>query len=206
MEKMWDHIFCNELGVPAADHPVLLSEYPPFDGPQERREEREQSAQILFEKFGTPAAYWAAQPVLALQAYGQRRTGVVLDIGHQTTQAIAVREGRIIANSVMSNSDLAGEALLNHTAWLLGEERGISLTTTAERAFLGELMEKRCHVAIDFREEMEKAGETPGGFDESYETPYGGIVNIGNERFRVPEALFQPSLAKQEGFGIHQMM
>jgi actin len=30
--------------------------------------------------------------------------------------------------------------------------------------------------------------------DQSYELPDGGIVNIGNERFRCPEVLFQPSI------------
>merc|ERR1712098_834060 len=40
--------------------------------------------------------------------------------------------------------------------------------------------------------------------DKTYELPDGNLVSIGNERFRCPEGLFQPSLIGKEASGIHE--
>merc|ERR1711997_580780 len=39
---------------------------------------------------------------------------------------------------------------------------------------------------------------------KSYELPDGQVITIGNERFRCPEALFQPSFLGMEACGIHE--
>ncbi|KAJ0398084.1 hypothetical protein P43SY_001174 [Pythium insidiosum] len=38
---------------------------------------------------------------------------------------------------------------------------------------------------------------------KSYELPDGNVIVIGNERFRTPEVLFQPSMIGKEASGIH---
>merc|ERR1711972_1261631 len=38
----------------------------------------------------------------------------------------------------------------------------------------------------------------------SYELPDGQVITIGNERFRCPEALFQPSFLGMETPGVHE--
>merc|ERR1712168_1341463 len=40
--------------------------------------------------------------------------------------------------------------------------------------------------------------------EKSYELPAGQVITIGNERFRCPEALFQPSFLGMEACGIHE--
>ena len=41
--------------------------------------------------------------------------------------------------------------------------------------------------------------------EKNYELPDGQVITIGNERFRCPEVLFQPSLIGMESEGIHKL-
>jgi len=186
MELLWEYTFFEQLKVNPNKHPVLLTE-PPYNP----RPNREKMVEIMFEAFGVPSLNISIQGVLALLGQG-RTTGIVLDCGEGVTNTIPIFDGYGLPHCI-NRLDLAGRELNTLLAKLLAQE-GTCLTTTLEQHHVRLMKEQHCYVAIDPSQEYAETVK--------YQIPGGKEVQLTEERWKCPEALFNPSLVGLESMGV----
>ena len=190
MEKIWGHIFTNELRVAPEEHNVMITE--PILNPKENGEKM---AQIIFETFNVPGFYIMKQTVASLYSAG-KFTGLSVDSGECITQIAPIFEGFNLTHACIK-LDIGGRDLTNYYMKLL-EETGYRFSTNSEKEIVKAIKEKSCYVALDCEEELKYVEP----FD--YELPDGCHCIIKDQRIRCPEALFKPQMIRKDTIGISQ--
>lgn len=183
MEMLWEYTIDEVLKVDPMKHPILLTE-PPYNP----KNTRERIVEIMFETFAVPELNLSIQGVLALLGQG-RTTGLVLDAGDGVSHTIPVFDGFGLPSSIM-RLDLGGSDLNILMAKMIAQNQQMSLTRSCDQEHVRKMKEELCYVSMD--PSSEKAEEC------EYKLPDGRVVNLQEERWRVPEALFQPQMVGLE--------
>lgn len=194
MERFWENSIFKYLRCEPEDHYFLLTE-PPLNPP----ENRESTAEIMFETFNCAGLYIAVQAVLALAAswtsskvQDRSLTGTVIDSGDGVTHVIPVAEGYVIGGAI-KNIPLAGRDITLFIQSLL-RDRGEADTSlqTAEK-----IKQQFCYVCPDIVKEFKKFDQYPQEKFAQYivETASRSkTVDVGYERFLAPEIFFNPEI------------
>jgi actin-related protein 3 len=203
MERYWEQCIFKYLRAEPEDHYFLLTE-PPLNTP----ENREYTAEIMFESFNVPGLYIAVQAVLALAAswtsrpVGERTlTGIVIDSGDGVTHCIPVAEGYVIG-SCIKHIPIAGRNITYFIQSLLRErEPNIPPEQSLETAKA--IKERFCYICPDLAKEFEKYDKNSAKWIKHYigtnnitKQPF--EVDVGFERFLGPEIFFNPEMANSE--------
>jgi len=200
MEKYWQRCIYQYLNCDPEEHYMLLTE-PPMNTP----ENREYTAEIMFETFNVPGLYIAVQAVLALcaslltkqdKAGKNAVTGTVIDSGDGVTHVIPVVEGYVIG-SCIKHIPLAGRDVTNFIMNML-RDRQEPLLPDLALEIAKKIKEKYCYVCPDLVKEYQRYDVEPTRFRE-----YKGVnprdkapfkIDVGYERFLGPEIFFSPEI------------
>lgn len=199
MEKVWHHMFYNEIKTIAPEESsILISE--PHNNPSYTREK---TIQIMFETFCVENMYIESAASLALYSHGMT-SGIVIDSGFKSTRIIPVHEGHDLP-SYSTRLDIGGDDIRDYLV-KISNERGYSFVNKEELMRVNDIKEKIAYVAIDFGKEMKLANEKMSEYEQNYELPDGKVLCYANERFRCTEAIFQPGLVDKECDGLCKML
>ncbi|KAK0427952.1 hypothetical protein QR680_010505 [Steinernema hermaphroditum] len=203
MERYWEQCIFKYLRAEPEDHYFLLTE-PPLNTP----ENREYTAEIMFESFNVPGLYIAVQAVLALAASWQSRavdqrslTGLVIDSGDGVTHCIPVAEGYVIG-SCIEHIPIAGRDVTHFIQQVL-REREPQIPAEQSYEVAKAIKEKYCYVCPDILKEFTKYDTDAAKWLKTYEginniskKPF--VVDVGYERFLGPEIFFHPEFANPD--------
>ena len=195
MEKIWRYTFGEELRIDPSDHSFVHTE-----APLTPKADREKMTQIMFETFECESMYVACQASLALYASG-RTTGVVVDSGLEVTHTVPIYEGYLLPHAVQ-RSNFGGMDMTRYQEEVL-RKTGYTFNTQHEKEIIREIKEDFSYVALDLDEEIQTASNTTL-VRKNFTLPDGNCMTLNTERFRAPEAFFDPTLAGVEDVGIHE--
>lgn len=200
MERFWEQAIFKYMRAEPEDHYFLLTE-PPLNTP----ENREYTAEIMFESFNVPGLYIAVQAVLALAASWTSRavndrtlTGTVIDSGDGVTHVIPVAEGYVIGSAI-KHIPIAGRDITQFVQQLL-RDREPQIPPEDSMEVAKRIKEMYSYVSPDIAKEFAKYDQEPSKWVKQYEfnhsiTKQPISVDVGYERFLGPEIFFHPEFA-----------
>mmetsp|Transcript_18305 Transcript_18305/g.30741 ORF Transcript_18305/g.30741 Transcript_18305/m.30741 type:complete len:418 (-) Transcript_18305:215-1468(-) len=200
MERFYQHCIFEHMRCDPEDHYFLLTE-PPLNAP----ENREYTAEIMFETFNCAGLYIAVQAVLALaasltskkRAADSTLTGTVIDSGDGVTHVIPVAEGYVIGSSIKS-IPIAGKDLTLFIQQLM-RERGEQVPPEESLDIARRVKEQFSYTSSDIVREYSKYDNEPGkylkelsGVNARTNQPW--RCDVAYERFLGPEVFFSPEI------------
>ena len=215
-ERILEHLYTFSIQSQSSFHPVVMSE-----AAWNSRSNREKLTEIMFEKFSIPAFFLVKSPVLAAFAHG-RTCGIVLDSGAEQTAAVPVHDGYVLKNGIV-RSPLAGDFITRQCIeyfkssdvelvplYCVGSKEqvvegappvwkkktNIGKTTCSYHDFMvkdliQDFTAGVLQVNTDVCYDKESISQMPR---VSYDFPNGYNASFGEERFRIPEGLFDCSM------------
>lgn len=203
LEKVFHHVFFNELRISPEDHPVLVVEH--LLNP---KAQRERIADTLFKKFDVVSLMYRDPFSLAALAM-HKVHGLAVTLGDGVTASACVHQGYCIPSS-LALSDITGHELTEFVLLTIPQLPSSSgnwaahWTTSAEKMLACKIKEEVGFVSLDFENDKDDSS-----MDFPFELPDGNHLLIPSLlRCAIGEALFDPSALSGplETIGIHTMI
>lgn len=208
MEAMWEMAYRDKLAIAGSEASVLFAERALAP-----RTQRERLCELFFEKMGAPACFLVKHGVLGCFANG-RTTGLCVDMGAESSRVTPVADGYVLKAGVKS-TPVAGRVLdefylgaLQAKGTKVGLSKQIAKAVAAAGGIALHPSYERYHLldsVRDVKEALFKVSDEPFGThdmpslpNEPYELPDGTTLQVGSDKFRVPELLFNPDALRSD--------
>ncbi|KAM0905147.1 hypothetical protein ACQ4PT_017580 [Festuca glaucescens] len=228
VDNIWNHAFRRRLLINPEEHPMLIAEPSTNSGQQ-----REKAAELMFEKYKVPALFLAKNAVCISQKFSHLLLLGVPHLWWLTVVALLLWfllcmmvmfckslatspiGGEFLTDCMMKSLESKGVVIRPRYSFKKkevspGDYKVVDLdfpnTTDGYRLYCMRA------IASDIKESVSRVPDTP--FDEvadanvptnSYELPDGQTIEVGAERFKIPDILFNPYLSQTipgvDGFG-----
>ena len=179
MEKIYDHIFSNELRLLGEEMTVMLTENSPSFSERSQKA-KQKMAELMFEKHKAKGIYIANSTQFVLYSSG-KTDGLVAEMGEDCTQVVSFPQGIPCKESVR-RIEFNPTNILCHLLHKKEIHPAESCLTK---------MKELTYVAQDYAAEKMMDSSL---IEKSFDLPDGKIVTLSRERFECAEGLFSPEL------------
>ena len=229
MESIWDQVF-QRLSVNSKEASVLLAE--PSDN---ARIIREKHTELLFEKKGIRSLFMGKSAAWSCYA-NARGTGLVLDSGGGFTSVCTVTEGYVLPKSIIRDN-MSGRTLDKIILDLLSKRSDVKsfhpryayqktvqadgstrieptsqYDSTTHKSYRNYMLmelgrEIRESLSLCSHEKFDAASNSNVP-SKRFTLPDNTTINVGSERFLVPELMFNPTMhaSSQNSVPVHTMI
>ncbi len=140
--------------------------------------------------------YYPIRGALLTMYSGGFDTGLIVDMGAANIRITPIYKSFILKHAIKF-LPLGGNALDKFMGRKL-KEIGFAVKSSVQRNLVRLLKERACFTSLDFQTDLQNQDK----FKKPYELPDSTTVEIGAERFLIPELLFDPTLNNIESENI----
>jgi actin len=187
-EKILDYVFYmlriepSSVNVLYAYHPLLSTE------------EKRRLFELFFDKYQVMGFYPILDSLLTMYS-GGFQTGLVIEMGASSTRIVPIYQGYILSHAIEVIQ--IGGTILDSFMFDQLQNAGFSTDSSVRREIGRVLKERSCFVSLDYNEDISHVKK------KEYRLPDGDMIELGVERFKVPELLFKPGLFNLEEKALH---
>ena len=151
------------------------------------KEEREKFAKIFFEDYYVNRLFLIKPSILALLSEG-KNTGIVIELGEDTTNFIPILENSSIQYAIIS-PNLGRKDMIEYMKDLIKEKEKIMISSNDK---IEKIIEETCYVALDYEfEEKYNVYSLEFELEETNQK-----IHIKEPRIKCPEILFSPKICR----------
>lgn len=196
MEEVWLYLFFNQLKVSPESHNVFL-----IESSFSNDKERNALAEIMFEKFNIFNIHIEPQGTMALWSTA-KSSGLVVESDHLSTEIIPIYEKYIISHGIRT-SNISGLELTKQYQKTVSRSLPVSCKVSNLKETSRLIKEQMSEVISDL--EFNKILNNREEYKE-YILPDGNRMKIGNERYIIPRAMFDPEILGIDEKPLHELI
>lgn len=191
LENIIDYVFYS-LKIDPSVVNVLYTYHPYITS-----EEIKRLFELFFNKYQVMGFYPVLDSLLTMYS-GGFQTGLCVEMGASSIRIVPIYEGYKLDHAIQV-IEMGGTVLDNFMLQKL-QGAGFSADSSVQKELVRILKERACFVSLDYAEDMNRKQS----YKKEYKLPDGSIIELSDERFIVPELLFNPSLFNVEQKPLHK--